>query len=83
MLKKMNLDKQKVESDSSDYEDIEEPVDMDVDATVGATKSIKKKKPLPRSYYQAMKKNLRRQAKSGILPNIAQLDELLAKMEQD
>jgi hypothetical protein len=55
---------------------------MDVDQ-VKVTKTIKKKKPLPRTYYQAMKKTLRRQAKNGFTPNIAQLDAMLAEMEQD
>ena len=59
MLKKMNLDKSAPEGDSSDYEDVKSQEEMEVDQ-VKVTKTIKKKKPLPRTYYQAMKKTLRR-----------------------
>ena len=59
MLKKMNLEKSAPEGDSSDYEDVKSQEDMEVDQ-VTVTKTIKKKKPLPRTYYQAMKKTLRR-----------------------
>lgn len=52
--------KARPEGDSSDYEDVEEEAqDMEVDH-VAVTKTIKKKKPLPKTYYQAMKKTLRR-----------------------
>ena len=47
----------KPEGDSSDYEDVEEEAPMEVDTVI--TKAIKKKKPLPRSYYQSLKKTLR------------------------
>jgi hypothetical protein len=50
MLNKMNLDKSAPEGDSSDYEDVKSQEDMDVDAQT-ITKTIKKKKPLPRTYY--------------------------------
>jgi hypothetical protein len=80
-MKKMNIDKVKKTEDSSDYEDVSEaPSEMEVDA-VPVTKTIAKKKPLPRSYYQALKKTLRRHTKCGTLPNIAQIDNLLAEMK--
>ena len=50
MLNKMNLDKSAPEGDSSDYEDVKSQEDMEVDA-MPITKTIKKKKPLPRTYY--------------------------------
>ena len=50
MLNKMNLDKDAKEGDSSDYEDVKSQEDMEVDA-MPVTKTIKKKKPLPRTYY--------------------------------
>ena len=79
MLKKMNLDRRikKGGKDSSDSDSSEnEEAAMDIDMT--ATKQIQKKKPLPRSYYQALKKSIRRKIKDGNLPDIAKLDAMLA-----
>ena len=40
-----------------------------------ATKSItKKKKPLPKTYYQALKKKLRGEVRMGIMPNASKID---------
>ena len=58
---------------------------MDIDQVPVVTKQIKKRKPLPRSYYQALKKTLRRQAKTagaeGLKTDIAKLDAILAEMQ--
>ena len=83
MMKKMQLGTGKNmnegSSDSSDWEDVPESnADADMEITTGMTKTIgKKKKPLPRSYYEALKKNIRRRVKEGSLPNIEQLDKIL------
>jgi hypothetical protein len=59
MMKTMDLaGNAKAEGDSSDFEDIEEEAPMEVDTVM--TKTIKKQKPLPRTYYQSLKKTLRR-----------------------
>ena len=84
MMKKMTLAKKSkrvADSSSSDEEDSQHG-DMEVDTQPAVTKLIHKKKPLPRSYYQALKKNLRRKVKSGMMPDIAKLDKLLAGSQQ-
>ena len=57
---------------------------MEIDQAPSITKTIKKKKPLPRSYYQAMKKSIRRQAKAvgceGMEEDIKKLDAILAEL---
>ena len=66
MMKKMSIaGAGKKGNDSSDWETDSNKSggDMEVDQAPVITKTIKKRKPLPRSYYQAMKKSLRRQAK--------------------
>ena len=79
MLNKMNLDRRikKGGKDSSDSESSADDNAMEVDMT--ATRQIQKKKPLSRSYYQSLKKTLRRKIKDGIMPDMAQLDAMLAE----
>uniref|UniRef100_A0A7S3CKR5 Uncharacterized protein n=1 Tax=Strombidium rassoulzadegani TaxID=1082188 RepID=A0A7S3CKR5_9SPIT len=42
-----------------------------------AKKTIIKKKALPKSYYDNMKRRLRRMAKAGCLPDLGKLDEMI------
>ena len=83
MMKKMQLGSGKNmnegSSDSSDWEDQpDDKADTEMDIGGGVTKTIaKKKKPLSRSYYEALKKNIRRRVKDGSLPNLEQLDKIL------
>ena len=82
MMEKMNFEGKGKAEDSSDWEDASDNDKMDVDATPQMTKAItKRKKPLPRTYYEAMKKSLRRQAKCGTLPSLDRLKEMLAMDE--
>ena len=68
-------------SDSSDSDNSEGEQNMEVDMKI--TKSIKKKKPMSRSYYQALKKNLRRSIKDGRMPDMSKLDQELAKAREE
>ena len=85
MMKKMNLAGGKKNEDSSDWEDAVSETGMEVDQAPAMTKLIKKRKPLPRSYYQALKKSTRRQAKaggnSGLKEDISKLDAILAELQ--
>ena len=90
MMKKVSLNKshgKKMEelgsSDSSDEEQQWEDMEVDQKMNVAATKTITKKKPLPRSYYEALKKSLRRRIKDGNLPDISKLDAMLNNQMQD
>ena len=86
MMKKMNLDQSgikaklaKQDSDSSESEEEEEQMDG---VEMNVTKVIqKKKKPLSKSYYRALKKSLRRKIKDGQLPDIGKLDKMLSKVQ--
>ena len=79
----MNIDEQKkTKKGIEDYSDsdAEEEQDMDIDQLapkpIGKpTKSIFKKKPLNRQYYNSLKKTLRRKAKCGGMPAISDLDK--------
>lgn len=81
-MRKMNLEKRNnkrgimdsSDSDSSDNE--EKPMEIEM----SANKQIKKK-PLPRSYYQSLKKTLRRKLKDGIIPDVSKLDAMLEKYQ--
>ena len=84
LMKKMNLEgggiKQKLKNQGGDSESSDEESDdgQMEGVTVMATKQIKKKKVLSKSYYQELKKNLRRMVKDGRAPDIAKLDKMLA-----
>ena len=85
MMNKMNLNQSGVkaklakQSDGSSDDSGSESDDQQMEGVqVPVTKTIqKRKKPLSRSYYQALKKNLRRQIKDGIMPDIGKLDKML------
>ena len=88
MMKKMNIAGAGKKGDSSDWETDSAKGsgdEMDVDQAPVITKTIKKRKPLPRSYYQALKKSMRRQAKAegaqGMKDSIDKLDEMLAELQ--
>ena len=84
MMKSMNLAGAQKGDNSSDWESDKSENDMEVDHTT-VTKLIKKKKPLPRSYYQALKKSARRQAKAagcaGMKLEIDKLDDIIAELQ--
>ena len=89
MMKKMALGEGKsarmkklgVDSSDDSSDDNEQDERMAEDAPMqGVTKSITKgPKHLPRSYYQGLKKTLRRKLKCGILPDVQKLDQMLAE----
>ena len=85
MMKKMTLATttgKKANDDSSASEtEQEQEQDMEITQTAqSATKQIFKKKPMSRSYYQALKKSLRRRIKDGNMPDISALDKKLGNM---
>ncbi len=43
----------------------------------------KRAKPLPRSYYQELKKRLRRKLRAGLLPDISKIDQMLIDAEMN
>ena len=78
MMKNMDLSgtNKKRAADSSDSDSNEE-AKMEVDTAM--TKGIKKTKVRNRQYYVDLKKNLRRRMKDGRVPDISELDKLLAE----
>ena len=80
--KKKKINMQDSSDESSDDEVNVQDVGMQIDQIGGPSKTIqKKKKVLSRSYYQSLKKDLRRKIKDGNVPNIDKLDKLLAQMQ--
>ena len=89
MLDGMTIDQKTSKKGMADYSDSEdeEKNDMEIDQLapvpiMKSTKSIFKKKPLNRQYYNSLKKTLRRKAKCGGMPAISDLDQQIqdAKM---
>ena len=93
MMKKMDLtgaSKQKKEKKGGNVADSSESDESNADNeeqqmedVVKFTKIIKKVKPPSRSHYKDLKKNLRRKIKDGRLPDVAKLDEMLAKAREE